>query len=724
MTTMTRDGDNWFWDYTRQVHVDFHMPEFPVGAIAKFDAQQFVQTFVRARANVIGVFTKCHFGNAFYDNEYGHKHNGLKGDFFGEVLAEARKYDLKVIAYYSLGTDAYAVTQNPDWYQIDENGNVRGSEGTVWELPCLNSPYREELVIPQVREITEKYVFDGYLFDIPYQHNHTCFCAYCRKKFREETGRELTTELYLDEPETVRDFGRRTAIRTMQEIRELVKAIRPEVLVNCNGAWRMGEPEELNLTSDYGLWESQPSATGTFYNHSIRARHVRTLDVPVQIMTVRFTEGWGLMSCKTPEQLKYEFATILANGGIVNIGDQVLPDGTLQQGVYDVIGEAFDFVEQREAYCLRARSVAHIALIGTNTTNWYHDKDDASTFGAAKMLLEGHHQFDIYCNSAFPELDGYKVVVLPETVELDEAAQERIRRFVARGGLLLAEGAATLGRAPVAPSTTGAALTAAAPIESASASEVSVRGSAVPGSGASGLSKAGFLRFGLADVFGVEYRERTPYPFAYMTEDEELWQGIARIPQLVEEPFLKVAPTTAKTRSRIQWPLTVPARNRAFRHPLPPAGLESDYPAITVNRYGEGTALYIAAPVFRSYWHSNHFWVRRIVGNLLNAYDMQKPFTVEAPAHVEANLMERGDDRFLHLIQYQSVQVGEKSTAFYAPIETITPMHDIGVTVRDSSIKQAVLQPEGLELPLHRTDDGVAFTVPKLHIHAIVQLKR
>ena len=127
----------------------------------------------------------------------------------------------------------------------------------------------------------------------------------------------------------------------MKEIYDVIKKIRPEVLVNCNGAWRMGEPADVNETSDYGLWESQPSATGSFLGHSIRARHIRTLDVPVQIMTVRFTEGWGLMSCKTPEQFKFEFASIMANGGIINIGDQVMPDGTLQAGVYDIIGEAF-----------------------------------------------------------------------------------------------------------------------------------------------------------------------------------------------------------------------------------------------------------------------------------------------------------------------------------------------------------------------------------------------
>ncbi|QTH44200.1 alpha-L-fucosidase [Cohnella sp. LGH] len=673
-----KKNDQWFRENIRQVHIDFHMPEFPRDAIHNFNAQEFVSEFVRAKANVIGVFTKCHFGNAFYDNAVGHRHSGLKEDFFGEVLAEAKKHDIKVIAYYSLGTDAHAVLNNPDWYQVDEFGKVRGSEGTVWELPCLNSPYREELVIPQVKEITEKYEMDGYLFDIPYLHNHYCFCNYCKKKFYEEHGQELTPELLKTNRELVVGFGIDTAARCMKEIYDVIRKIRPEVLVNCNGAWRMGEPASVNATSNYGLWESQPSATGSFLGHSIRARHIRTLDVPVQIMTVRFTEGWGLMSCKTAEQLKFEFACIMANGGIINIGDQVLPNGTLQSGVYDIIGEAFSFVEEREAFCIGAKSVRGIAVIADNTNNWYHDKDDAATFGSAKMLIEGHHQFDLYYNNDFPDLTGYRAVVLPENVKLSPESAERLRAFVQGGGLLLAEGSATYSREA--------------------------------------------KNFALADVLGLDYLERTPYSFAYLTEREELWKGVARIPQLVEGEFIKTVPTTAETLSLIQWPLTVPAVNRAFRHPMPPAGLVSDFPAISANRYGQGTALYIAAPVFRTYWNSNHFWVRRIVTNLLDQYDTGKTFETDAPVHVEANLMEKDGKKFLHLINFQNIHAGEKSSSFYDPIESITPVHDIEVRINDPLIRSATTRPDGLKLETVATERGIRFTVPKVHIHTIVEL--
>ncbi len=50
-----KKNDQWFRENIRQVHIDFHMPEFPRDAIHNFNAQEFVAEFVRAKANVIGI---------------------------------------------------------------------------------------------------------------------------------------------------------------------------------------------------------------------------------------------------------------------------------------------------------------------------------------------------------------------------------------------------------------------------------------------------------------------------------------------------------------------------------------------------------------------------------------------------------------------------------------------------------------------------------------------
>ena len=52
-----------------------------------------------------------------------------------------------------------------------------------------------------------------------------------------------------------------------------------------------------------------------------------------------------------------------AAGGVVNIGDQLHPRGTLDRGAYQVIGEVFAKVEALEPVCVGAEPLADIAVL-------------------------------------------------------------------------------------------------------------------------------------------------------------------------------------------------------------------------------------------------------------------------------------------------------------------------------------------------------------------------
>jgi hypothetical protein len=628
------------------------------------------------------MFAKCHFGNSYYDTKVGHKHLALSGDFLREVLDRAHASDIKIIAYYSLGTDEWILKRNPDWYQVDEAGAIRDGNGTVWHRPCINSPYREELVLPQVREIVSGYDVDGLFLDIPYIQNHRCFCRYCKRKFKEEFGRELEPTLLKPEPDLVRFFARDSAIRCLKEIRDLAKSIRPDIQIIVNGAWKMGEPLSMNETADIGVWESQPSS-GSYLYHSFKARWSRLQESPSQIMTVRFTEGWGLLTCKTAEQLKYEAATIMANGGIVNIGDQANQDGSLQSSVYDVLADVFSFVEEREAYAVLAESVKHIALICNYTDNRYWDKGDFASLGAAKMLIEGHRQFDIYYNDWFGDLEGYRAVVLPETVRLSEESIHKIEDFARQGGVVLATG------------------------------------------------KAGFAghgrNFKLSNLLGIDFIEFSPYRCAHFAENPELWKSIAYIPQLIDGPILKIKPRSAETLSRLLWPSGESVPPRAFRHELPPAGPDSFLPGISVNRYGNGLGIYIAAELFSQYWNTNHFWLRRIFDNIVGLYVLNHPILIDAPPTLEAVLTRKAGKLHLHLVNFQAGHSGNRETSLYEPIEVINPAVNIEVKVRKDifnggNLEKAILRPEGKDLLLTQEKEMVCFTVPIVHIYEIVEM--
>lgn len=146
-----------FYKHMRQVHMDFHMPEFPVDAIGSFDPREFVATLVKGKINMVALFAKCHFGNSFYNTRVGHKHAGLKHDFLMESATECAKHDIFTYAYYSLCTDVRAYREHENWRYVDARGSHSGVKGP-WARLCPNTPYKEELVLPQLEEIVRDHI--------------------------------------------------------------------------------------------------------------------------------------------------------------------------------------------------------------------------------------------------------------------------------------------------------------------------------------------------------------------------------------------------------------------------------------------------------------------------------------------------------------------------------------------------------------------------------------
>jgi len=50
---MSKRKEHWFHRCMRQVHMDFHMPEFPAEAIDSFDAKAFVANLVRGKIALV-----------------------------------------------------------------------------------------------------------------------------------------------------------------------------------------------------------------------------------------------------------------------------------------------------------------------------------------------------------------------------------------------------------------------------------------------------------------------------------------------------------------------------------------------------------------------------------------------------------------------------------------------------------------------------------------------
>ncbi|MES4793389.1 MAG: hypothetical protein C4321_10815, partial [Chloroflexota bacterium] len=143
-------------------------------------------------------------------------------------------------------------------------------------------------------------------------------------------------------------------------------------------------------------------------------------------MTGRFQKMWAdFGGLKTVAQLDFECASMLANNSGCSIGDQLHPRGKLDAAVYRVIGDAYAKVEAAELWCRGAQPVAQVALLLAGEHNAAQD-------GAAKMLLELHHQFDVINEEQ--EFTPYDVLVIPDAARPSPDLVEKLNAYLDGGG--------------------------------------------------------------------------------------------------------------------------------------------------------------------------------------------------------------------------------------------------------------------------------------------------
>ena len=154
-------------------------------------------------------------------------------------------------------------------------------------------------------------------------------------------------------------------------------------------------------------------------------------------MTGKFHFSWGEFGgFKHPNALRYEVALSLALGAKCSVGDQMHPYGFLDDATYELIGIAYAEAEAVEEYCYGVKPVADIAILAVEAVTG--DRWNKGDVGAPRILLEGNYLFDFIDTDV--DLDGYKLVILPEGIKFDEKLESKLKAYVNGGGKILAAG--------------------------------------------------------------------------------------------------------------------------------------------------------------------------------------------------------------------------------------------------------------------------------------------
>ncbi len=420
----------------RAIHLDFHTLPGIYDLNEGWDAKEFARILKDANVGYINAFARCNIGFAYYPTKVGIPYPGMKGDMFGDLLRECHKQDIGVTAYMNVGIDQEHAVRHSDWLQMNAEGHVFDGDllQNFFRLMCYNNPEYNAYHFGMLKEICE-YDVDGIFFDCMVVQ--PCYCYHCQTKMKALgiDANDITANMKFQE-QSILEFSKKS-----KEI------IGDEKYFLLNGM-HYAKYNDLNTHIEV---ECLPGAWGYDYFWS-RASYARTLTDNVLYMTGRFQLNWGdFGGFKGKESLLNDYYDALCAGVGVSVGDHMNPARNLEKDVYGVIGEMNAWVKELEPYTEKAKFLADIGVIinyerelppipnGTKVNGTYMPQGYP---GLTRMFGELRQSYDIINENM--DFEKYKLLVLPDSVKMNETLKIKLANYLKKGGKVLSTGVSGL----------------------------------------------------------------------------------------------------------------------------------------------------------------------------------------------------------------------------------------------------------------------------------------
>ena len=651
----------------RHIHLDFHTsPHIP--EIGKnFDPQVFIHTLQEARVNSIALFARCHHGMSYFPTQVGVQHPYLERDLLGEMVTACKQADIRVVAYTTVMLDEHMATLHPEWRQVDEEGRLAGrpplgADPFSWQWLCMNSPYID-YVAAHTQEILENYPVDGIFYDIILQS--PCLCRHCQEGMRAEGLNPANLEERTQ-------YSLQVADRCMARLSRVVWDHNPELAVFFNSRLRFdtyGWDSSRNEQQHYSHWELESLASGEWgYSHfPIAVRYFQALKPKKALngQTGRFHTSWGdFGALKNQAALEYECFRLLASGCTCTIGDQLSPRGVLDPAIYQRIGEVYEQVARKEAWCRDVTPQIEIGVMTAASRDSEHiEKIDE---GVMRMLIEMHYQFDFL--DAQSDFTPYPLLILPDKIRLTPNLQQKLNAYLNQGGKLLL-------------------------------------------SHHSGLMLNN-NRFGID--CGVSFEGDYEFTPSYIRVHQALQQSIEPMDHVMYEASTQVS---LQEGTEALASIVKPYFNRTWEHfcshqHTPPDTITS-IPAVTQHR----NIIYISSAIFGAYIEHGYRPYREIVRNCIERLLPDKLIRGNLPTTAETTLMKQDDHLILHVLHYTPQRTAKRIDV----LEEVIPLYDREISIRtEKEPSKVLLLPEQQELSFRWADHYVHFTIPEIRGHQMV----
>jgi hypothetical protein len=383
---------------------------------------------------------------------------------------------------------------------------------------------------------------------------------------------------------------------------------------------------------------------------------------------------------KHPNALRYECAAMMAFGAKCSVGDQLHPDGQLDESTYGIIGAAYAEVEAKEPWCEGSRNVADVGIISSQALDPLHQIGEDSDVGATRLLLEGQILFDML--DAEMDFSPYKVIMVLDEGRVDSALKSKLDAYLAKGGKVLFTGRSALG--------------------------------------ADGKP--------LFNV-GAEVAKESEFSLDYILPIPELRPSFADSPLIMYCRYPRLKVTTGTALGEVVEPYFERAWNHFCSHQHAPQKRQGTGLACGVQ---QGNLLWLPMDLCLAYrkWGqvtTKHFFLaclRRLLGEGIGLKS-----NLPATARVTLTEQPAAKRHVLHLLHANLVQRGALQQTHMGQmmmevVEDLTPCCDVKLSLRlDKPAKRVTLEPQGQEIPFRMKDGRLELELDRFTCHQMVVIQ-
>jgi len=381
-------------------------------------------------------------------------------DLFGELCHAAHEDGLVVFARMdSNRAHEEFYRAHPDWFAIDVSGKPYKA-GDLY-ISCVNGPYYQEHIPAILKEISEMYHPEGFT-DNSWSglgRESICYCDNCKRSFLDKTGNKIPLAKNWDDPvykKWIRwNYDRRLEIWDLNN--RVTKAAGGPLCIwsgmnsgsisSQSNSFR--DYKEICSRADIIMLDNQARSDSSGFQHNGDiGKVVHGLlgwDKLIPESMAMYQAGRPTFRVASKPEPEARMWMIEGFAGGIQPWWHMVAAYHEDRRMYHTAGPIFHWYKDNEKFLINRRPIATVGVVWSQENTDFYGRDNARELvdlpwqGITEALIRANIPYlPVHADHIDRDADQFSMLILPNLALMTDTQIASVKRFVERGGSLIA----------------------------------------------------------------------------------------------------------------------------------------------------------------------------------------------------------------------------------------------------------------------------------------------